>query len=170
MKQKSLLILAILGIIFISGCVQKQNSIIDNKTSIAQCVDELRQKNYDYQQGSMIVGFNEQYTEKNIRDILSEYDLNVSEYWNICNCAKVDIPKGSEFEWICRLKEDNRIKYPELNLKSRTTSEDSCSNIKDAMQCIKNEDCEPIMGPSSCSPDGSICTADETFKKCVSKG
>ncbi len=172
MKQKILLMLAILGIIFVSGCVQTQNSVTDNKTSIAQCVDELKQKNYDYQQGNLIVGFEEQYTEKNISDILSEYDLNVSEYWSICNCAKVDVSKGTEFEWVCRLKEDNRIKFPELNLKSHTTvdpADDLCSSIKDAMQCVKNEQCEPLMGPSACSPDGKTCTADMAFKKCISK-
>ena len=47
--------------------------------------------------------------------------------------------------------------------------EDPCYNIKDAMQCVKNESCQPILGPSSCSPDGKICTGDMVFKRCVSK-
>ena len=35
-------------------------------------------------------------------------------------------------------------------------------------ECEQHSNCKIINGPSMCSPDGKICTADEVFK-CVEK-
>ncbi len=85
---------------------------------IKQCVNDLSQKNYDYIPGSIIVSFEEKYTERDISDILTGYNLSVNNYWNLCNCVQVYVQKGTEIEWVCKLNEDGRIKFTELNIKS----------------------------------------------------
>ena len=44
-----------------------------------------------------------------------------------------------------------------------------CSEIIDIETCAINENCYPITGPSSCTPDGLTCTTDEAFKACLPK-
>ncbi|MCD6229954.1 MAG: hypothetical protein J7K00_04065 [Candidatus Diapherotrites archaeon] len=87
--------------------------------NVKQCIDELKSKNYSYLPGSIIVSFDEKFPEKEIRDVMSEYDLNVKKYWDLCNCVHVEVPEGLEFEWICKLKQDERIKHAEPNLESK---------------------------------------------------
>lgn len=118
MTNKSIFLAClIVGIILVSGCIQKQDSNKNNELRIKQCVNNLIQKNYDYVPGSIFVGFEEKYTEKDINDILAGYNLSVNNYWTLCNCAQVYVQKGTEFEWICKLNEDDRIKSVEVNPK-----------------------------------------------------
>lgn len=45
---------------------------------------------------------------------------------------------------------------------------DACAS-KDQTACLANASCQAEWGPSSCSPDGRICTRDIRFKGCASK-
>ncbi len=46
-----------------------------------------------------------------------------------------------------------------------TKAVDPCSGL-DQTACTANASCEPIYGPSACTADGRICTADMAYKGC----
>jgi hypothetical protein len=45
---------------------------------------------------------------------------------------------------------------------------DPCKG-SDESTCLSKSFCEPVYGPSACSPDGRICTADMAYKGCQQK-
>ena len=109
--------LVLICMVIIGVRLFSQNQTIP--TDINRCIDELESKNYDYVPGSIIICFDEKFLEKEIREIMNGYNLDVKEYWSINNCVHVEVPTGSEFEWICKLKKDKRVKYAEPNLQSK---------------------------------------------------
>lgn len=50
----------------------------------------------------------------------------------------------------------------------RVAPADACAS-KDQTACLADESCQAKWGPSACSPDGRICTADIRFKGCAAK-
>lgn len=52
---------------------------------------------------------------------------------------------------------------------SQSLAKEGCAGLPDASACSANPACQPKFGPSACSPDGRICTADMAYKGCFDK-
>ena len=175
MEQKikiGLICLVLICIVVIGVKLFSQNQTIS--TDIKQCINELESKNYDYVSGSIIICFDEKFSEKEIREIINKYNLNVMEYWSINNCVHAEVPTGSEFEWICKLKQDERVKSTELNLKSKIPEKPIQPPEQDSIEdnskyCITSNDCVPVGCVCHCSGCGGFSYEDIVNKNCVDK-
>ena len=84
--------------------------------SIQSCMDEWEAKNLEIATGGILIQFEDNVSESEAKSIIDSYDLNLLEsFYPSTKIALVKVPEGKEFEWICSLQEDSRIKYANPN-------------------------------------------------------
>jgi len=116
--KKMIIVLMIVSILIVGGCVgEKEESPL-----VQSCIDVWDSQNldlgHDFTSGDVFVGFNKEITEEEAMELFDSYELKfISEFPKTypSKIGLVRVPTGSEFEWICILEVDPKIKYADLN-------------------------------------------------------
>lgn len=110
MKAIKLFFIFLLVILFLTGCV---------KNDRFQCVNDLdgyvKEHRINYAKESIIVMFEDDVSKEEGREIVQDYGLTVMSEFTSINGVEVKVPEGQEFEWICKLRSDDRVSSAELN-------------------------------------------------------
>ncbi|MFA5855624.1 MAG: hypothetical protein WC846_05135 [Candidatus Gracilibacteria bacterium] len=123
MKKLIPSLITLLAISLLAGCVETETNeqVISsdkaNEEQLASCIEG--KSDYDpttegLVKGVIEVAFDAEYTEKDISNILNEYDLTIGEgpySWESYTTITVSVPENTEIEWGCRLSQDERVRF-----------------------------------------------------------
>ena len=91
---------------------------ITTATCIENWTIQNLQPDRDFVSKEILVGFAYAVDENTAKEIIGSYNLEIKNLHNISIGILITaaVPEGKEFEWICMLGEDSRIKYAQPNL------------------------------------------------------
>lgn len=101
------------------------NLLKKQPTPVQSCINEYEAKNLkpgeDFVPGEVIVKFQENLKDDEAKAIISSYGLVWKRSLYVPNSALIEVPNGTEFEWICKLPENSKIINAEQNGIDHTT-------------------------------------------------
>lgn len=122
MKKLIPSLVTLLAVFLLAGCVDTETNeqVISsdkaNEEQLASCIEG--KSDYDPVTGGFVKGvielsFDTKYNEKDISNILNEYNLTIGEgpySWESYTTIIVSVPENTEIEWGCRLSQDERVR------------------------------------------------------------
>lgn len=121
MKNKIVIIAVVLILVSTGIYLFYQKQRPEKQVTLTQkkCVNEWLNKNLkadsDYRSGMITVGFKEGSIKEDNQKIIASYgdDLKPTG-WSYGKAVSIEVPKGHEFEWVCKLQENPNLRYVEL--------------------------------------------------------
>lgn len=88
--------------------------LISQKYIGAKLCENMRNEKFkSYIKGKIIVNFKEGINNEEAMKIIKQYDLNYdNQEWS--NMLFVNVPKGDELKWTCRIEQNNKIRNSNL--------------------------------------------------------
>ena len=96
------------------GTIETDNGIDESIVSL--CVENLTTQTDWYTEEAITIEVDDSYTEDDIKSLIDDYGLQLVEEDDIVfyGVEYVSVPAGEEFEWVCRLSQDNRFESVEI--------------------------------------------------------
>jgi len=120
MMRKSEIGAAVLLFIILVGFYITYN--LETSASIEACINEWKSKNLtsglDFAPGDITVSFRSGVTKDDALNVMNSYGLKPNTgLQKVLDSYQADItvPMGLEFEWLCTLQKNPKVKYAELN-------------------------------------------------------
>ena len=119
----AILILGVVVVLIIPSSFYERIPLINLQekqlTPVQTCINEYEEKNLkpgeDFVPGEVIVGFKENLQEDEAKAIISSYGLVWKRSLLVPDSAIIEVPSGTEFEWVCKLRENSNIISAEQN-------------------------------------------------------